>query len=410
MTRRRGNNEGCLHQRANGTWQALVSLQGHRISHTSKTRHEAQEWLRQTLKQVDDGLSYASTKLTLANYLEEWLAGEKSAMRQSTWGHYEQLTRSYIYPMIGKLTLKDLRTAHLQGFYNRLGDQKVGIPTIRKIHKLLHSSLSAALETGLIMRNPAAFAHPPHEPMAEMKILDESQVSQFLVSIIGHQWEALFYLAITTGMRRGELLGLKWEDLDWLKGTVKVDRQASRCAGAEAKFLPLKTRFSRRTIALGEKTIRILRDHYERERLKRFAAGKQWIETGLIFTGLRGKPIFAGNVLKVFQALLKEAGLPKIRFHDLRHTAASLMLNNGIPVLVASRRLGHSRPSTTLDIYGHLLEGMQGEAATLMDELVTPVKLYPTVPDCNRMDEGGQNAMENEEIPVITGQNSSQST
>ena len=132
---------------------------------------------------------------------------------------------------------------------------------------------------------------------------------------------------------------------------------------------------------LGQKTIVILREHYEREQSKRLVAGKKWVDNGLIFTNSRGGPVYPNYLVTVFHKFLEASGLPSIRFHDLRHAAASLMLNNGIPPIVVSRRLGHSKASTTLDMYGHLLDGMQNEAASLMDDLITPVKLFPIVPD-----------------------------
>jgi integrase len=384
MARRRGNNEGCLHQKANGSWKAAVMLQGRRLSKTCKTRKEAQEWLRLTFSQIDNGLTFASTKIKLAEYLADWLATEKTIMRQSTWSHYSQLTSAYIIPNVGKITLRDLRTEHIQKLYNCLGGQGVGAPTIQKIHKLLRSAVGNAAKTGTIPRNPVAFAHPPAGSVSEMKILDDSQVSQFLISIIGHRWEALYYLAIATGMRRGELLGLKWEDIDWLKQTVKVERQIRP---GDQSFQPLKTRFSRRTITIGAKTIQVLHDHYERQQKTRKNSGSKWVENSLVFTNTHGGPLCANHMTRVFQELLEACGLPKIRFHDLRHTAASLMLNNGIPPIVVSRRLGHSKASTTLDVYGHLIDSMQEEAATLMDNLVTPVKLFPTVPDTLKRNE-----------------------
>jgi integrase len=381
MARRRGNNEGSLHQKANGSWKAAVTLQGKRLSKTYKTRQEAQDWLKQMLREIDDGLTYACTKMTLEEYLADWLITEKSVMRQSTWSYYDQLTRSYINPNIGRILLRDCRTENIQKFYNRLVNRKIGAPTIQKMHKLLRSALGNATKTGLISRNPVTYAKPPSVPFTEMKILDESQVSKFLVSIIGHKWEALFYLAITTGMRRGELLGLKWDDVDWIKQTIKVDRQVSSTSKTTVKFLPLKTRFSKRIIMLGQKTIAILREQNEHEQSKRLAAANRWVENGLIFTNSRGGPLCPNYMTAEFHKLLEASGLPSIRFHDLRHTAASIMLNNGIPIIVVSRRLGHSKASTTLDVYGHLIDNMQSEAATLMDDLITPVKLFPIVPD-----------------------------
>jgi len=378
MTRRRGNNEGCLHQKVNGSWKAAVTLQGKRLYKTYKTRQEAQEWLKNTLRQIDDGMTYSSATTRLAEYLTDWLTFKKSIMRPSTWSHYKQLTHSYIIPNIGKIKLKELRTENVQKFYNLLSKHDVGAPTIQKIHKLLRSAVGNAVASGTLPHNSVSFAHPPGDPPQEMKVLDESQVSQFLIFIAGHRWEALYYLAIATGMRRGELLGLKWEDIDWLKQTVKVARQIRP---GDQSFQPLKTRFSRRTITIGAKTIQVLRDHYERQQETRKAAGRKWVENGLVFTNTHGGPLCANHMTQVFQGLLEACGLPKIRFHDLRHTAASLMLNNGIPPIVVSRRLGHSKASTTLDVYGHLLDSMQNEAASLMDDLITPVKLFPIVPN-----------------------------
>jgi integrase len=237
------------------------------------------------------------------------------------------------------------------------------------------------VQTGMLGRNPTSFADPPKEPNSEMAILDESQVNQLLISIIGHRWEALFHLEIVTGMRQMELLGLKWTDLDWIRQTIKVERQLDRPDGNGVHFSDPKTKYGKRSIALGDRTIQVLRNHYECQEAVREAAGAKWIEHELMFTTIHGTPIMPRNLLRDFKILLRKAGLPVIRFHDLRHTAASLMLNNGIPPIVVSRRLGHSKASITLDIYGHLIPSMQAEAAELIDELVTPIQLHPIAPD-----------------------------
>lgn len=381
MTRRRGNNEGSLHPRANGTWRAQVTVQGRRLSYTAKTRRDVQEWIKRTQEQIDNGMSYASTQRSLADYLRGWLTSEQSVLAQSTWAHYEQLTRSYIIPCIGQITLKNLRTEHIQGLYNHLKSQNVGDYTVMKIHTLLHSSLKLAVQTGTIGRNPTSYAHPPKEPISEMGILNESQVSQFLISVIGHRWGALFHLAIATGMRQMELLGLQWDDLDWIRQTIKVERQLARPNKTGVRFSSPKTRFGKRTVALGEQTTLVMRNHYERQQAGRQVSGEKWVEHGLIFTNSIGGPIIARNLLREFYKLLKVAGLPRIRFHDLRHTAASLMLNNGVAPIIVSRRLGHSRASITLDIYGHLIPSMQTEAAELIDQLITPIKMHPIAPE-----------------------------
>ena len=168
---------------------------------------------------------------------------------------------------------------------------------------------------------------------------------------------------------------LLWTDLDWSRKYLKVERQLQRPDGNGVVFVPTKTSYGKRSVALGAITIEVLRAHYERQQRERVAAGEKWVEHGLIFTTGIGTPISQRNLLRNFKVLLQQAGLPPIRFHDLRHSAASLMLNNGVPVIVVSRRLGHARTSITLDVYGHLLPSMQAEAAELIDALVTPAEV-----------------------------------
>jgi integrase len=384
MAKKRGNNEGSISRRKNGSWRGQVVLQGRRLSFSADTRREAQEWLKKTISQIDGGMTFASTKISVEEYLIGWLTSTKASKRLTTWNHYNQLTHSYIIPNLGQIKIKDLRTDYIQGMYNLLLDQNVGVYTILKIHTLLHSALAQAFRLSIIPRNPAGFVQPPKAPATEMAVLNESQVSHLLVAAKGHRTEALYHLAVISGMRQMELLGLKWTDLDWIRQTIKVERQLVRPNGHEVQFSSPKTRLGKRSVSLGRKTIEILRSHYERQQLERLAAGKKWSELDLIFTNSLGGPIDPRNLLREFKQLLHDAGLPDIRFHDLRHTAASLMLNNGIPPIVVSRRLGHARASITLDVYGHLIPTMQTEAAEMIDDLVIPIVLQPALTDANR--------------------------
>lgn len=163
-------------------------------------------------------------------------------------------------------------------------------------------------------------------------------------------------------MRQMELLGLKWADLDWNKQTLKVERQLERSTIDQVKFVQPKTNNGRRSLALGDQTITAMRRHYGRQNEERKAAGERWSEYGLIFTTKTGTPINYRNLVRDYKLLLQNAGLPSIRFYDLRHTAASLMLNHGIPVIVVSRRLGHAKPSITLDVYGHMFPSIAAES------------------------------------------------
>jgi len=223
------------------------------------------------------------------------------------------------------------------------------------------------------MVNPAHGAALPRYQHAEMQVLDESQVVQFLVAAHGSHYEALYYLAINTGMREGELFGLRWPDLHWNNGVLYVQRQVQTVPGKGKVFLEPKTRAGRRPVKLGEGVLQKLRIHKEHQALQKTIASDRWKENDLIFPTRIGTPEDPGNLGKDFLRTLEKAGLPKIRFHDLRHTAASIMLNRGVPAIVVSKRLGHANPSTTLNIYAHLYMESQDEPARIMDEILTPV-------------------------------------
>ncbi|MCC7130131.1 MAG: hypothetical protein B6D39_04800 [Anaerolineae bacterium UTCFX2] len=385
MAKIRGKKEGSIHQRKNGTWRAQICLEGQRLSYTARTKLECQDWIKKTIRQIDQGMTFASTTVIFGDFLKIWLGSTKSSLCQRSWEHYDQLIRTYVLPHLGSVKIKDLQPDQIQRLYNHLLSSEVGIHTVIKIHAVIHNALEQAVKTGLANRNPADAVIPPREPVKEMMVLDDSQASRLLVAAQRSRMEALLYLAVTTGMRQMEILGVKWSDLDWIKKTLKVERQLIRGEGVQ--FSQPKTRYSRRTIVLGKTTLEVIGRHYDRQNEIRKKAGEGWTENGLIFTTANGNPIHFRNLMRDFKNLLQAAGLPMIRFHDLRHTAASLMLNNGVPVIVVSRRLGHARPSITLDVYGHLIPGMQEEAARLMDELITPVEFqqlhqpHPTAPD-----------------------------
>jgi integrase len=381
MAKKRSNNEGTIHRRSNGSWRAQVTLDGRRLSYTSRTKADCQKWIRKTLNQIDEGMTYASTKISLEEYLTEWLVSKKASIKPRSWDHYEHLVGHYITPRLGHIRIRDLQPQHIQGFYNQMQQQEIGAYTIRKIHFALHSALSHALKLNLIRYNPASVVIKPKKPSREMVILDESQISQMLIAAKDTRLEPILHLAVSTGMRQMELLGLKWADLDPIKNTIKVERQLVRPVAGKIEFTSPKTKFGRRTIALGTKAMEVLRRHYERQNITKLAAGDMWTENGLIFTNATGGPLHHRNLLRDFKKLLYDAGLPTIRFHDLRHTAASLMLNHDIPVLVVSRMLGHSRPSITLDVYGHLIPSAQAYVAEKMDELITPIE----VTNCTRL-------------------------
>jgi integrase len=200
-------------------------------------------------------------------------------------------------------------------------------------------------------------------------------VIQFLIAARGNRHEALFHLAVKTGMRQAELLGLKWMDLDWTSGVLHVRRQVQRIDGKGFVFCEPKTKTGRRSIQLGEASLQMLRRQLEKQRREKAGAGGHWNENDLIFASSVGTPTELRNLLREYKKVLLKAGLPEIRFHDLRHTAASIMLKHNIPVFTVSRILGHSKPSVTLDIYAHMIPGMQDQAAKIMDEVIAPIQV-----------------------------------
>jgi integrase len=371
----RGRNEGSISKRPNGKWRAQLSLNGKRISFGSESKEECQVWLRKMLDNLDRGMDYEGGKTNLKDYLASWLDATQITLRPKTAYQYAQIIRLHIIPYLGETILKDLRQSRVELFFGELIKAGVGTRTIRLTHSVLHRALEKALSYGLILRNPAHGAALPRRNQTEMSVLDESQVSQFLVAAHNSQHEALYHLAVTTGMRQAELLGLKWSDLQWISGTLHVRRQVQHVPGQGWSFIEPKTRAGRRAIELGEGSLQVLRQHLERQQLQKLMMGQRWKENNLIFPSSVGTPITLTNLRMDFNQVLDQAGIPRVRFHDLRHTAASLMLNHGIPVIVVSKILGHSKPSVTLDIYGHLYHEMQTEAAQIMDRLVTPIEV-----------------------------------
>lgn len=375
MAKRRNRGEGSIFQRSDGTWRAQICHKGQRLSHSAATRPECVAWVQSIQTEVGQGWNLQGAKTLLRDYAIYWLELVKTHVRASTIEGYETVLRNHIIPRLGAMSLKDLTPDRVDQFYAELLVDDVGLHTIGLCHRTLHVMLEKAVKYSFILRNPAHGAIVPQAPVTEMSVLDEEQVNRFLMAGMGTRYEALFRLAVTTGMRQGELFGLKWADISWQRGVLYVRRQVHRVKGAGMQFSEPKTKAGKRTIKLGEGMLQALREHKQRQEIERAAAGNRWQEADLMFTSKYGGCLDQSNVRREFYAILDIAGLAKMRFHDLRHTAASLMLNNGIPVLVVSKILGHSKPSVTLDIYGHLYNEMQDEAARLMDDLTTAVRV-----------------------------------
>ncbi len=369
---RRGKHEGSIFRRRNGTWTGQVTLGGKRLSHTSSSRADCQQWVRARLDEIDQGMTLDRQGLTLGEYLREWILVKRSDVRPKTAFQYEKLIQLYLEPGLGAMKLKDLNLRGINLYYQKLIAQGVGISNVRYAHRVLHAALEHAVRSGDLARNAAHGAILPKRVHKEMQILNEQEVGLFLVAASGSRYRTLYHLAIVTGMRLSELRGLTWADVDWLRGTISVKRQIQDIPGVGSVAGEPKTHSGTRAILLGETTLNELRAQKSRVEAEARVC-PNWHEGDLIFPSTYGTPFAKTDLQRDFWGLLKSAGVKRIRFHDLRHTAASLMLNHGVPPLVVSKILGHANASITLMIYAHSALEMQTQAAGIMDEIVTPI-------------------------------------
>lgn len=378
MPKRRGNNEGSIMKRPSGTWRAMISLDGKRLSYSNKTRKLCQEWLKKMQAQVDGGLSFAGTQMQLGTYMEMWMQNIQENRRPKTVIGYRAIANNYVLPAFGNTRLNELQPVKIERFLTIKQQEGVGDRTCQLIFALLHVVLKSAVRKGLIGRNPMDAVEKPKVRNPKQKItLSSKEVQQFLITADGDRNAALYHLAISSGMREGELLGLKWSDIDWNQNHLKVERQIQRIPKEGLVFAPPKTQSGLRTIALGTMTMEKLREHKQEQKLECEEAGERWVENDLVFCTTIGTPSDPHNLLKKFKRMLETAGLPVMCFHNLRHTSITLALNEiGVPIKEAQHRAGHASPSTTINIYGgNVTTSLDERTAQELDNLITPLKL-----------------------------------
>lgn len=363
---RRDNGAGSVRKVGN-SFEARARINGISRSFSAKTKTEALKKMRDALARAESGLPIASEKLTVADYLDSWLKGKAATLTPESARRYEgRLAR--LLPYIGTLKLVKLQAGDLRNAYAALGEEVSGT-TVQLIHGVIHAALRDAEREGLTARNVASLVSPPRRDTKEHRTLSPEDARELLAAARGEPLEAFWVLAITTGLRLGELQALKWEDVDIARRRLRVRRTLAE-DGKPIFSASTRKKNHARTVWLADGVIASLERHRDLQDAQRAQAGEVWQEHGLVFTVGTGNPLDGRNLrARQFPKLLAKAGLSDMRIHDLRHSAASLLLADGVPVKVVSEMLGHADVTTTLRVYAHVLEGAQEQAASYMDRL-----------------------------------------
>lgn len=379
---------GYIRRRGKGSWEITVYLgrdpatgrRSRRFMTVRGTKSDAERCLAEALHQRDTGVEIMPGKLTVADYLRRWLRDYATHnVAPSTLQRYASIIDNHLIPTLGSLRLRDLRPAHIQAAYGRAltpggrADSTAGAlapRTVLKHHRLLHEALSHAVRWQLIARNPADAVTAPRPGRTEFRALSAEEAAALLEAADPTPLFSLLYLSLATGARQGELLALRWEDVDLDRGAMQIVRTARRHAGRGIVYRSPKSHRSQRPIALSPESVTILREHRGSQVEQRLLLGPAYSDSGLVFATAAGDPLDDSNVRRAFAGIARQAGFQRLRFHDLRHTAATLMFRAGVHPKVVSERLGHATVSLTLDTYSHVLPDLQRDAAEAMDAVL----------------------------------------
>jgi integrase len=348
-----------------------------------RTKREAKAAEAEALRRIRDGVLVEPSRLTVGAYLTElWLPSMASQVRATTLGGYRHNVRAYIVPRLGDIPLQRLSTARVGAFYGELvasGGQK-GRPlspkTVRYVHTTLRRALRDAVADGLVVRNVAAQARPPRARRVEMHTWTAAEVGAFLASVREDRLYAAWLLLATLGLRRGELLGLRWPDVDLTSGRIAIRNTLVMVDGKPAMAEP-KTAKGRRSLTLAPQVLEAVRVHRVHQAAERLSWGADYTDSGLVVTTEDGRPMHPESLSSLFVRQAKRAGLSPIRLHDLRHSVASILLAKGVHPKVVSEQLGHATIALTLDTYSHVIPSLQQEAAgviaaAVLDPATTP--------------------------------------
>jgi integrase len=364
------------------TWQYIVDLgidgNGRRKQYRRRgfpTKKAAQTAMLEAQSLLLRGELANPGRRTLASYAAQWLEAVQASLEPAAWTNYRNMLNLYVLPRVGAVQLGLLTPLTLSSLYAELlraGGRK-GRPlsptTVRLVHGVLRKSLNDAVQWGLLGTNPALRASVPKRRRVQLRVWTPEEAATFIAAVEGHRLSACWVLALTAGLRRGELAGLRWEDVDLERSVVRI--AVPRTTDSDYKILSKEPKASsRRAVALAPHTVAALRRHRVEQSQERLAAGPAWENSGLVFVDEAGRGYHPQRLTDLFHEAAAAAGLPRIRLHDLRHTSATLALVAGIHPKIVQERLGHASIGMTLDIYSHVLAGMQHDAAAQVESLL----------------------------------------
>ena len=367
---------GSIRQRSKGSWELRYDgprKTGGRRRYVSETvrgtKRDAERVLRDRLAALEAGAHVPKTRETVAEFMSTWMQNyaATNTLPSTRYGYQGYINR-YIVPTIGHISIQKLTAADIQALYGELAQLGKSPTTIVQLHRIIHKALAEGVRWGILTRNVADATTPPRLQKQELRVWDMRTTVEFLQAIRGTRYGNLYSLAALTGMRRSELCGLKWEDVDLVNKRLRVLRSLQRIPGTGIQQGPTKTQGSRRSIRLSDAAVTVLHGIRGRQLTQEIEAGDDWQDTGLVFTGDIGQPLSPDVVSRQFSRLVKKAGLPHLTLHGLRHGLASLLLSANINPKVVSELLGHSNIGITMDTYSHVLPDIQDTAARAVDD------------------------------------------
>ncbi|MFC1861257.1 tyrosine-type recombinase/integrase [Chloroflexota bacterium] len=399
--------KGHIYQRTKGSWTVIYdwpvdSLTGKRRqkSQTLKgTKRDAERALREILSSIEQGAYVKPSKMTVGEWMIQWLDSYVNTnTTKRTYDSYREAINRHIIPGLGSIILSELTPLHVQKFYSdkltkgRI-DKKGGLSpkSVLYYHHILSKALDYSVKMGVVVRNVASAVDPPRVPRIIMNTLNSQEVPIFLNTARETPYYEFFATLLYTGLRRGELLALRWRNLDLKNAYLMVVETAHILRNGEYEIKEPKTSHSWRTVTIPPSLVELLELHKADQELLRIQMGVSMNSDDFVFIGLNGRPLNPDTVTHAFAKVVKKAGLKSIRMHDLRHTHATLMLMAGIHPKIVSERLGHTSISVTLDIYSHVLQGLQEAAAEKFDRIFEVDVSENSEPNVSKMLANGSN-------------------